>query len=87
MFDAAEIASMAAEDIVAYKSSILYEMERESEMEYAKEEAREEGREEERQESIRIMLSLGISPEVIAAQYNMTPEEVIKLLYISGCNF
>lgn len=46
MFDASEIASMAAEDIVAYRNSIMIEMERQSEIEFAKNEAREEGREE-----------------------------------------
>ncbi len=43
MFNAAEIASMAAEDIVAYRNSILEEMERESEIKYAKEEGFKEG--------------------------------------------
>ncbi len=38
-----------------------------------------EGRAEERQESIRIMLSLGISAEVIAAKYDVTPEELIRI--------
>ena len=45
-FNASEIASMAAEDIVAYRSSIMIEMERQSELEFAKYEGREEGREE-----------------------------------------
>ena len=52
MFDASEIASMAAEDIVAYRSSIMIEMERQSELEFAKDEGREEGREEGRQEGL-----------------------------------
>ena len=46
MFNASEIASMAAEDIVAYRNSILIEMERQSALEFAKEEGKEEGREE-----------------------------------------
>ncbi len=43
MFKASEIASMAAEDIVAYRNSIMIEMERQSELEFKKEEGREEG--------------------------------------------
>ena len=43
MFNASELAFMAAEDIVEYKTSILAEMERESELEYAKEEGIEKG--------------------------------------------
>ncbi len=44
MFNASEIASMAAEDIVAYRSSIMIEMEHQSELEFKKEEGREEGK-------------------------------------------
>ena len=43
MFKASEIASMAAEDIVAYRNSLMIEMERQSELEFAKEEGLEEG--------------------------------------------
>ena len=43
MFRASEIASMAAEDIVEYRNSIMIEMERQSALEFAKEEGREEG--------------------------------------------
>lgn len=50
IFNASEIASMAAEDIVAYRSSIMIEMERQSALEFAKEEGKEEGREEGRAE-------------------------------------
>ena len=50
MFNASEIASMAREDIVEYRNSILMEMERQSALEFAKNEGREEGREEGRQE-------------------------------------
>ncbi len=42
-------------------------------------EGEKKGRLQERLASIRFMLSLGISPEVIAKQYEMTPEEVIRL--------
>ncbi|MDE6754916.1 MAG: Rpn family recombination-promoting nuclease/putative transposase [Muribaculaceae bacterium] len=45
MFKASEIASMAAEDIVAYRNSIMIEMERESALEFAKEEGMEKGME------------------------------------------
>ena len=44
MFNASEIASMGAEDIVEYQSSIMKEMERESELEYAMEEGIEKGK-------------------------------------------
>ena len=37
MFNASEIVSMTAEDIVAYRSSIMIEMERQSALEFAKE--------------------------------------------------
>ena len=50
MFNASEIASMAAEDIVAYRNSIMIEMERQSELEFAKFEGRLEGRQEGLQE-------------------------------------
>ena len=43
MFNASEMAYMAAEDLVEYRNSILAEMERESELEYAKEEGIEKG--------------------------------------------
>ncbi len=42
-------------------------------------EARAEGIASERQDAIRFLLSYGISPEVIAAQYEISPEEVIRL--------
>ncbi len=45
MFKAAELASMANEEIVAYRNSILQEMERESEIQYAKEEGIQIGEE------------------------------------------
>lgn len=44
MFNASEIASMAAEDIVAYRNSIMIEMERRSELEFKREEGRLEGK-------------------------------------------
>lgn len=56
LFNASEIASMAAEDIVAYRSSIMMEMERQSELEFKKEEGikigEEQGRKEGRKEGM-----------------------------------
>ncbi len=46
MFDASEIASMAQEDIVEYRNSILMEMEKQSELNFAKEEGLMIGKEE-----------------------------------------
>lgn len=43
------------------------------------EEGRAEGKDEARKESIRIMLSLGISPESIASKYGITVEEVTSV--------
>ena len=43
MFNASEIASLAAEDLMEYKSSLLAEMERESEIEYAEEQGIKQG--------------------------------------------
>ncbi len=60
MFNASEIASMAAEDIVAYRNSIMIEMERQSELEFKKEEGREEGREEGKLEVAREMKRRGM---------------------------
>ena len=44
LFKASEISSMAQEDIVAYKNSIMVEMERQSAIDFAIEEGKEEGR-------------------------------------------
>ena len=44
MFNASEIASLAAEDLMEYMSSLLAEMERESEIEYAEEQGIEKGK-------------------------------------------
>lgn len=76
LFKASEMASMAMEDIVEYRNSIMAEMERESELEFAKEEGREEGKEEGKLEVARnmkekgyglgdIMLLTGVSEEQI----------------------
>lgn len=62
MFNAAEIASMAAEDIVAYRNSIMVEMERQSALEFAKEEGIEQGIEKGKIEVAREMKKRGMSP-------------------------
>ncbi len=87
MFKASEIASMAAEDIVAYRSSIMIEMEHQSELEFKKEEGREEGLAEGRAEGemeamIRIakkMKAKGSSPEEIFALTDLPISEIQKL--------
>ena len=72
LFKASEIASMAKEDIVEYRNSILMEMDRQSAIDFAKEEGREEGKMEvARQMKIRgmslgdIMLFTGLSEQQI----------------------
>ncbi|MDE7421496.1 MAG: Rpn family recombination-promoting nuclease/putative transposase, partial [Muribaculaceae bacterium] len=95
MFDAAEAYNMVNEELVAYSESLQRMRDYQSGLDYARKESfddgvskgiekgraegRAEGREEERIESIRFMLSIGVAPEVIAAQYNMTPGEVLGL--------
>ena len=83
MFDAAETQNMVEEELVAYSESLQRMRDYQSGLDYARKESFDDGvskgREEERLVSIKFMLSIGISPEVIAAQYHMTPEEVVKL--------
>lgn len=95
MFDAAETDNMVKEELVAYSESLQRMRDYQSGLDYARkesfedgvskgiekgrEEGKEEGREEERLKSIRFMLSLGIAPEVIAAQYHMTIEAILSL--------
>ena len=50
----------AAEDIVAYRNSIMIEMERQSALEFAKEEGMEKGREEEKISIARKMKETGM---------------------------
>lgn len=88
MFEAAETNNMVNEELVAYSQSLQRMRDYQSGLEYVRKESfddgraegRAEGRDEERRESIRFMLSVGIAPEVIAAQYNMTSDEVLGLL-------
>ena len=83
MFDAAETDNMVNEELVAYSESLQRMRDYQSGLDYARresfDEGRAEGREEERLESIRFMLSVGIDPEVIAAQYHMTTEAVLRM--------
>ena len=71
MFNASEIASMAAEDIVEYRNSIMIEMERESELEFAKEEGREKGREEGIEKGIEQGIEQGIEKAKLEVARNM----------------
>ena len=79
MFKASEMSSMAAEDIVEYRNSIIKEMERESELEFAKEEGREEGRLVERYEMARKMKKNGVPLGDILLYTGLPEEEVRKL--------
>lgn len=92
MFEAAETHNMVNEELVAYSESLQRMRDYQSGLEYVRKESfddgraegrvegRAEGRDEERRENIRFMLSVGIAPDVIAAQYNMTSDEVLGLL-------
>ncbi len=79
MFNAAEIASMAAEDIVAYRASILQEMERESEIKYAKEEAKEEGKQEGKIEVAVMMKKAGVDLGDIMLYTGLSEEQIAEL--------
>ncbi len=84
IFNEAELENMAAEDVVAYSESKLRYEDDLAALDYnynkGKAEGRAEGREEERIYSIRLMLSMGISPEVIAEKYSMQLKEVLEIL-------
>ena len=87
MFDAAETDNMVNEELVAYSESLQRMRDYQSGLDYARKESFEdgvskgieEGRKEGIAEGIRFMLSVGISPEIIATQYNMTIEAVLSL--------
>ena len=79
MFNASEIASMAAEDIVEYRTSIIKEMERESELEYAKEEGIEKGIEKAKLEVAIRMRENGFSNGDIMLATGLTEEQVESL--------
>lgn len=88
IFDASEIASMASEDVVAYSQSLYRKNDIMDAIEYASQESYnrgiskgiEKGIEEERIRFIRIMDKMGISPEQIAKSYNVSEEEIHKIL-------
>lgn len=87
LFKASEMASMAMDDIVEYRNSIMAEMERESELEFAREEGiehgielgREEGREEERFHMAKRMKKNGMSIGEILLYTGLTEEQVRQL--------
>ena len=79
MFNASEIASMAAEDIVEYRNSIMIEMERESELEFAKEEGKEEGIEVGKMEVAREMKKKGMLLGDIMLFTGLSEQQIEKL--------
>lgn len=83
IFNASEISSMAKEDLVAYRSSIMIEEERQSEMEFVREEAREEGREKGIEEGIekvaREMKKSGMSVRDISKFTGLSETQIKKL--------
>ena len=79
MFNASEIASMAAEDIVAYRSSIMIEMERQSALEFAKEEGKEEGIEVGKMEVAREMKKKGMLLGDIMLFTGLSEQQIEKL--------
>lgn len=79
MFDASEIASMAAEDIVAYRNSIMIEMERQSELEFAKNEGHEEGLQEAKLEIARKMKRQGMDVGDIMLYTGLSEEQLMAL--------
>lgn len=79
MFNASEIALMSAEDVVTYKNSIMYEMERESAIEYAKEEGREEGIEIGMLNVARRMKDRGVSEEDIMIFTGLSSHQIKNL--------
>ncbi len=79
MFDAAEIASMAAEDIVAYRNSILDEMERASEIKFAKEEGIQLGEEKGKLEVARKMKKSGVEIGDIMLYTGLSEEQIATL--------
>lgn len=72
MFNAAEIASMAAEDIVEYRTSIMRELEYQSELEYQ----RKEGRKEEKYYMAEKMKKRGMPIGEIMLLTELTKEEI-----------
>lgn len=84
MFDASEISSMAAEDIVTYSQSQRKLEELQLSYDYAREEGfvegMEKGHEEERVTSIKIMASMGVELERIANVYNVSLDYIKNII-------
>lgn len=82
IFEAARSNRLREDEKIAYSQSLEKLRDTQAGIIFAADKARAEGRAEgkteERAKSIRIMLSLGIAPEIIANQYGMTTEDVIS---------
>ena len=82
-FNASETASMVKEDVVTFKNSILYEMERKAALEFAEKRAEEKGRARGLEESLhmvaREMKKAGMSVEVIKRFTSLTSEQIAAL--------
>lgn len=76
----AKFAALNDKDKKAYKESLKSYRDSYAIAETERAEGRAEGKNEERRESIRIMLSLGIQPDIIAEKYGITSEEVLGLV-------
>ena len=75
MFNAPETASMVKEDVVTFKNSILYEMERKAALEFAKKRAEEEVV----LKIAREMKKIGMSVEIIKRCTGLTSEQISAL--------
>ena len=74
-FNASETASMGKEDVVTFKNSILYEMERKAALEFAKKRAEEETV----LQIAREMKKAGMSVEIIKRCTSLTSEQISAL--------
>lgn len=83
IFEASRSGNLDKSELIAYSESLDRLRDIRASIDYAAEKAAEEEGErqriKERQQAIRIMLSLGITPEVIAEKYDISPEEVIAI--------
>lgn len=75
IFNASEMSSMAAEDVIAYKTSVLMEMEHHSAIDFAK----EEGREEEKVSIARTLKKMGMKEEDIVKATGLTKQQINSL--------
>ena len=93
IFKAARTGDLKEEEKIAYSASLEKLRETKAGILYAAEKARNEGRAEgqaegraegraeAREEAMKIMFSCGISREVIADKYGLTPEEVNRFIH------